>query len=100
MGRIDLPARRKCLIDDLESTRVDLIEIYASLTRKLGDAQSAQWVAATSGFGIATFIRVGDHASSISPAQLASSIQQIESEVAHVGKILARVDARLAEASR
>ena len=96
MEQILIPQRRKGQLEDLESTRVDLIEIYAGLLRKLSEAKSAQWLAATSGLGFESAIRIGAGAQPVSPAQLASSIQQYESEVAHVRKIIDRVDARLA----
>jgi hypothetical protein len=100
MNRIDLQPQRQGQIEDLESTRVDLIEIYAGLLHKLSEAKSAQWQVATSGFGVDSAIRISGAAAPISPAQLASAIRQFESEVAHVRKIIDRVDARLAAAPR
>jgi hypothetical protein len=89
--------RRRAQFEDLEATRVDLIEIYATLLRRLDEAKSAQWLAATAGFGVATAINIGNGESSIPPSQLATSIRQFESEVAHVRGVLAQVDARIAQ---
>lgn len=97
MDSMDATPRRRAQFEDLESTRVDLIEIYAALLRRLDDAKSAQWLAATSGFGVATAINIGNGESAIPPSRLASSIRQFESEAAHVRLILARVDARIAQ---
>jgi hypothetical protein len=90
------PGPRRSQIEDLESTRVDLIEIYAGLLHKLSEAKSAQWQVATLGFGGASDIRIPGAAAPISPAQLATAIHQFEFEVAHVRRIIERVDARLA----
>lgn len=100
MNRSAKPVHRGSTLEELESTRVDLIEIYAMLLRKLGEAQSAQWLAATSGFGIDTIVPMGDRAAALSPGQLASSVRQYESEVTHVQEVIARLDARLAQAAR
>lgn len=96
MEQIRIPGRQKSQLDDLESTRVDLIGIYTDLLRRLDDARSAQWQAATSGLGFESAIHIGDGAPPLSPAQLASAISQYESEVAHVRRIIDRVEARLA----
>jgi len=96
MDQIRIPARPLSALDDLESTRVDLIEIYTDLLRRLDDARSAQWQAATSGLGFESAIQISQGAPPLSPAQLASAISQYESEVAHVRRIIDRVEARLA----
>lgn len=96
MDQIRIPGRPKSQLDDLVSTRVDLIEIYTSLLRRLDEARSAQWQAATSGLGFESAIHIGEGAQPLSPAQLASAIAQYESEVAHVRRIIDKVDARLA----
>jgi len=85
------------LLDDLASARADLIEISASISHKLDHMRSAQWIAATSGFNAVTPIDTQDGGRLISPAQLVASIKQFESEVTHIRKLLAHVDARLAE---
>ena len=90
---------RQGLLDDLASTRADLMEINACILRKLGHARSVQWIAATSGFAALTLIDTGECGTPISPAQLVSSIKQFESEAAHIRELLARIDARLAEVS-
>jgi hypothetical protein len=100
MGHTSLPSRKTGLLHDLESTRDDLLQIHAMVLRKLGDAQSAQWMAATSGFGVQTAIGLGAGPAPLSPAQLASSIRQFEAELAHVRTVIANVDSRLAQASR
>ena len=96
MDQIRIPGRSRSQLDDLESTRVDLIEIYTGLLRRLDDARSAQWQAATSGLGFESAIHIGEGAPPLSPAQLASAISQYESEVAHVRRIIDKVEARLA----
>lgn len=90
---------RQGLLDDLASTRTDLLEINACILRKLGHARSVQWIAATSGFSAVTFMDTSDDGTPISPAQLASSIKQFESQAVHIRELLAHVDARLAEVS-
>jgi len=88
---------RQGLLDDLASARADLIEISASILRKLGQMRSAQWTAATCGFNAVTLIDTWDGGTLMSPAQLVASINQFESEVTHIRELLAHVDARLAE---
>ena len=88
---------RQGLLDDLASARVDLIEISASIMRKLGQMRSAQWIAATCGFSAVTLIDTRDGGTPMSPAQLVASIKQFEFEVTHIRELLAHVDARLAE---
>jgi len=88
---------RQGLLDDLASARVDLIEISASIMRKLGQMRSAQWIAATCGFSAVTLIGTRDGGTPMSPAQLVASIKQFESEATHIRELLAHVDARLAQ---
>ncbi|SPJ16996.1 hypothetical protein SBBP2_2340006 [Burkholderiales bacterium] len=90
---------RAILLADLASTRADLIEIYASTLGRLSAARSAQWIAATGGFSADTRFDLGVGGTPISPAQLAASIKQIESEATRVRELLAQVDAGLAEVS-
>jgi hypothetical protein len=98
-----MPSQRIGQIADLEATRVDLMDIYAMVLRKLGDAQSAQWVAATSGFGVESAVGIAGMAgreTAASPAQLATAIRQYEAELSHVRKVIASVESRLAQAPR
>jgi hypothetical protein len=97
MKNSSLRQTRQGLLDDLASARADLIEISASISRNLGQMQSAQWIAATSGFSAVTLIDARDGDTVMSPAQLVASIRQFESEVTHIRELLAHVDARLAE---
>jgi hypothetical protein len=88
---------RHGVLDDLVATRADLIEIYMGILRKLDHARSAQWIAATSGFGALAVMNDGGDGAPPTPALLASSIRQIESEVMHIRGLLAHVDARLTQ---
>jgi hypothetical protein len=100
MGSMGEARRKMGLLEDLESTRTDLLDIYAMVLRKLGDAQSAQWLAATSGFGVESAIGVPGRETPVSPAQLASAIRQFEAELAHVRTVISKVDSRLAHVTR
>jgi hypothetical protein len=90
---------RAILLADLASTRADLIEIYASTLGRLSAARSAQWIAATGGFSADTRLDLGAGGTPISPAQLAASIKQTESDMTRVRELLAQVDAGLAKVS-
>ena len=90
---------RASLLADLASARADLIEIYASTLHRLSAARSAQWIAATAGFSAETRVELGAGGTPISPAQLAASIKQIESEITRVRDVLAQVDAQIAKVS-
>jgi hypothetical protein len=98
--RVGATRRKVGLLEDLESTRNDLMDVYAMVLRKLGDAQSAQWLAATSGFGVESAIGAPGRDAPVSPAQLASAIRQFEAELAHVRTVIANVDSRLAHVTR
>jgi hypothetical protein len=88
---------RRGVLDDLVATRADLIEIYMRILRKLDHARSSQWIAATAGFGALAVMHDGGDGAPPTPALLASSIRQIESEVTHIRGLLAHVDARLTQ---
>jgi hypothetical protein len=83
----------------LTSARADLVLLYAELFRKHNAARTALWIATHGKIDSDTSIGSGLSGPPITIAQLSDFVRRCEVEEAQTRKLLARVDARLAEVS-
>jgi hypothetical protein len=90
---------RDSLLTVLASARAELAAIHVRAIQQLGAARSALELASLAGYGPTAVCHVGDDGAALTVAHLVDLAKRFESEETQTRELLARVDARLAEAS-